>query len=111
MDDRCKSLREALERSRAGKSRWRCPQSLRSEVIAFAREQQAAGESVSKIAHDVGLSESGLSRWLRQAEGGFREVRVRAESRPSADLVLVTPRGFRLEGLDAGLALRLLREL
>ncbi len=111
MDDRCKSLREAIERSRAGKIRWRCPPGLRSEVVAFTRERQAAGEGVGKIARDVGLSESGLSRWLRLAEGGFRQVRIGAESASNGDLVLVTPRGFRLEGLSEGLAVRLLREL
>ncbi len=111
MDDRSKSLREAIERSRAGKSRWRCPQGLRSEVVAFTRERQTAGEGVAKVARDVGLSESGLSRWLRLADGGFREVRIRPESPASGDLVLVTPRGFRLEGLNEDLALRLLREL
>ena len=111
MDDRCRSLREAIERSRAGKSRWRCPQGLRSEVVAFTRERQAQGEGLAKIARAVGLSESGLSRRLRAAGGGFREVRIRPDLVSGSDLVLVTPRGFRLEGLSEDLALRLLREL
>lgn len=112
MDDRCRCLREAIERSRAGKSRWRCPQGLRSEVVALARERRAAGEGLARIARDLGLSESGLSRWLRPSgDTGFREVRLGPESSSSGDLVLVTPRGFRLEGLSEGLALRLLREL
>lgn len=111
MDDRCRSLREAIERSRAGKVRWRCPRGLRSEIVALTRERQAGGEGVGRIALDLGLSESGLSRWLRSAEERFREVRIRPESSSGEDLVLVTPRGFRLEGLSEGLALKLLREL
>lgn len=111
MDDRGRSLRESLENSRAGKNRWRCPQDLRSEVVGYARDRRAEGDGVSKIAGDLGLSESGLSRWLRPAQSGFREVRIRPESSSPAGLVLVTPRGFRLEGLSASVALRLLREL
>lgn len=62
------------------RSRWRCPQGLRSEVVAFARERQAAGDGLKRIASDLGLSESGLSRWLRPAtDGRFREVRLRPE--------------------------------
>lgn len=112
MDDRSRSLREAIERSRAGKSRWRCPQGLRSEIVALARERRSSGEGLARIARDLGLSESGLSRWLRlSANVGFREVRLRPEPSASGNLVLVTPRGFRLEGLSESLALRLLREL
>jgi len=111
MDDRYRSLREAIERSRSGKTCWQCPQGLRSEVVALARKRQAGGEGVGRIARELGLSESGLSRWLRSADGGFREVRIRPESSPAGDLALVTPRGFRLEGLSETLALRLLQEL
>ena len=111
MDDRCRSLRKAIAQDRAGKKRWQCPPGLRAEAVALARERQARGEGVERIAKDLGLSESGLSRWLRSAEGRFREVRIRPEPLATEALVLVTPRGFRLEGLSEALALRLLREL
>jgi hypothetical protein len=113
MDDRARALREALEKSRGGRPRWRCPSGLRSEVVSYARERQALGEGIGSIAQALGLSESCLSRWLRACGGGFRAVRVsqpEAES-SSGGLVLVTPRGFRLEGLTARLALRFLQEL
>ena len=111
MDDRGKSLRKALAESRLGKSRWRCPLDLRAKVIDYAKARRSHGDGVAKIAVDLGLSESGLSRWLRFRQEGFREVRIRAESPTAADLALVTPRGYRLEGLSESLALRLLREL
>jgi len=111
MDDRCRSLRDAIAQSRVGTRRWQCPPGLRSEAVALARERQTSGEGVGRIAKDLGLSESGLSRWLRSAESGFREVRIRPEPSSTAGLVLVTPRGFRLEGLSEALAVRLLREL
>lgn len=111
MDDRCRVLRKAIEQSRSGQSCWQCPQGLRSEVVAFARERQAGGEGVGRIARALGVSSTGLARWLGSTDGGFRPVRVRQRSSPTEDLVLVTPRGFRLEGLTEALALRLLREL
>lgn len=111
MDDRCRLLREALGRRRSGKGRWRCPPGLRSEVVAYASDRRAEGESVARIAVELGLSEGGLRRWLRSGEGGFREVRIAADPSSSVGLVLVTPRGFRLEGLSEALALRFLREL
>ena len=111
MDDRGESLREALAESRIGKSRWRCPGGLRAEVIDYAKDRRSHGDGVATIAVELGVSESGLSRWLHSAEAGFREVRIRPESSSAADLVLVTPRGYRLEGLSEGLAVRLLREL
>ena len=113
MDDRSKALREALEQNRQGQARWRCPAGLRSEVVAYAEERRGAGEGIRPIAAELGLSESCLSRWLRVGQGGFRSVRVpppRPEPTPEG-LVLVTPRGFRLEGLTAPLALRFLQEL
>ena len=53
MDEQLQELREAIERSRSGKSVWRCPSSLRSEIASYAR----------------GHRESGVS-WLRIAEAG-----------------------------------------
>ena len=118
MDDQCRILREAIERVRAGRLRWRCPPGLRSEVVAFARERHSRGVSVAKIARDLDLSVNGLSRWLRSvdkelesAQRGFREVRIQPEPSSAGVLVLVTPRGFRLEGLSENQALRMLREL
>ena len=80
MDDRGESLREALAESRMGKSRWRCPLGLRSEVIDYAKDRRSHGDGVAKIAVELGVSESGLLRWLRSTKADFREVRIRSES-------------------------------
>ncbi len=112
MQDRTHALREALEKSRGGQKRWSCPEGLRSEVVSYAQSRRASGAGVRLIAEELGLSLSGLSRWLKKAVQ-FRSVRVaRAVPVPvSAELVLVTPHGFRLEGLSTSQALDLLREL
>ncbi len=113
MDERAASFREAVDRSKDGQTRWRCPESLRSEIVSYARERQTLGDGIGSIAADVGLSESCLGRWLRAPSGGFRRVRISQPTTESAsgDLVLVTPRGFRVEGLSLPSALRLLLEL
>lgn len=112
MQDQTEALRAALEKSRAGRKRWRCPAGLRSEVVTYAQSRRGSGVGVRLIAVELGLSASGLSRWLKR-EGRFRSVRVaQAESvAVSAGLVLVTPQGYRLEGLSTSQALHLLREL
>lgn len=113
MHEQTQTLRESLEQSRVGQGRWRCPDDLRSKVVAYAKRRRASGLAVRRIAQELGLGESCLTRWLRPKRAGFRPVRVTAASaKPEVrDLVLVTPQGFRLEGLTTSQALRLLREL
>jgi len=69
----------------------------------------------------VGVSASALQRWGARerspaVRAGLRRVRVRREWVPvqavaSATLVLISPAGFRVEGLGVAQALELLREL
>ena len=103
-------LREAITRSRAGQTRWRCPAPLREEIVGFTQERRREGVSVKKIATQLGMSESGLNRWLQKADGRLRPVRV-IEKSSSRDLVLVTPGGYRLEGLSSSSAADVLRRL
>lgn len=106
-------LRESITRSRAGRVRWRCPEGLREEILELARERQGSGLSVLKIAQELGLSESTLLRWLKAGTSQLRPVRI-AEAPPviaSAPLVLVTPNGYRLEGLNTASAAEVLRRL
>lgn len=104
-------LRESITQSRIGQNRWRCPTPLREEIVEFAQARRREGCSVKKIAEELGVSESGLSRWLPSGSGRLRPVRV-AEKRSSPDqLVLVTPGGYRLEGLSASSAAEVLRGL
>jgi hypothetical protein len=79
--------------------------------------RREAGVGLAMVAADLGLSESSLSRWIAAERatagdtGRLREVRVAKPEAMSSGLSLVTPRGYRVEGLDAKSALRLLREL
>jgi len=117
MEERTQELRLALERSRAGRSRWQCPRGLRSEVVELVASRREGGEGLATVAADLGLSDSSLSRWIAAersgsgANGRLREIRVAEPGPRPVGLSLVTPRGYRVEGLDTDSVLRLLREL
>jgi len=112
-------LREAI----AGLGRHRTqplPQELHAEVERYAALRRA-GASWRTIAGSVGVSTSALQRAGAREQSpairaGLRRVRVRREWVPSqavasATLVLISPAGFRIEGLGVSQALEMLREL
>jgi hypothetical protein len=67
------------------------------------------------VAADLGISALSLQRWLEQGEPArFRPVEVEPESvsiSRERGLVLITPRGYRVEGLEAEELSSLLRVL
>jgi len=97
------------------------PQGLHAEVKRYAALRRRAGASWRTIAESVGVSASALQRWgagerRLGAQPGLRRVRVRGEGAPgkaiaTAPLVLISPSGFRVEGLGVAQALEMLRGL
>jgi hypothetical protein len=68
------------------------------------------------VARDLGLSTQCLGRWLRvqPSPAPLRRVAVAPEPealRPPAGLVLLTPQGHRVEGLDRDGLIAVLRAL
>lgn len=110
-------LRETIARNRAGRPHWRCPNALRERIVAFARQRQQAGETMTRIAEQVGLSVTCVRRWMKAGDGPrLRPVRIaETSSSPSStsrdSLALITPNGYRLEGLNAATAVDVLRRL
>lgn len=114
MDDRAREYRAKLdELRRRGGARWRTPQVLRDEIAAWARKLRAEGHRLGSIAAAIGLSESALGRWLSSGGGGgeLRRVRVVEGGPAPGRLVVVTPAGYRLEGLSLSQAVDVLRRL
>jgi transposase len=113
------SLQKAIEESRAAwpGPRWRCSAELRKEIVAYARIEVAAGASIRGTARQLGMSVNTLARWLAerrgQASSGFRPVQMEPEQGQQArrDLVLVSPDGYRVEGLEVEQVLTLLSRL
>ena len=82
----------------------RYPEDLRQEAVVLARSGMLAGQSLGSVASELGLGCATLTRWLEGApREGLRPVTVQWEPEPSplppSTLVLVSPSGWRIEGL------------
>lgn len=91
------------------------PDEVREVLVACALEQRERGKSWAAIAEALGVSSSGLIRWSKRrivcCEGAVPvEVRV-AEPSEGLPVTLVSPAGYRIEGLGVSEALAALREL
>ena len=120
----CEQLSQELGEIRTSRrsKRWRCPPDLRSRAVSYAKVCRERGEPFFDIAVRLGLVESTLTRWFRtekaKEQPGFRSVSIvrrdveetTAQSFAS-QLRLLTPQGYRVEGLDAQTLAYLLRVL
>jgi len=92
----------------------RIPDTVRARVLAYARRARAAGQSWARIAQHVGLSVGSLKKWARTPPPArwLVPVAVTAASEVSAAaLVVVSPGGYRVEGLDLPTTTALLHAL
>ena len=93
----------------------RIPDGVRARVLAYIRRQRAVGASWQTVARAVGVSASALKNWSRVSPPARRLLPVvvsPAETEPSAPgLAIVSPAGYRVEGLDLATATALLRAL
>ena len=117
----CEQLAEEIgEQLSAGRSKkWRCPAELRTRIVSYSQLCRERGEPYGEIAARLGLVESTLARWLRRErirqEAGFRSVAIVPTEegepciQPAPAMRLVTPHGYRVEGLDAETLAYLLR--
>jgi hypothetical protein len=114
MDARVKRFRaEALQQGFGGVGS-RYPLELRRLAVSVVRERRS--EPLSRVATELGVSVVSLQRWLEQAEPAqFRPVTLQAEpvegGKTPAGPVLITPRGYRVEGLGVESLAALLRAL
>ena len=84
---------------------------MREEVVDYARTQRACGKSWKTIAREVGLSASGLQRWFVEAPQ-LMQVKIVPDREPDAPKVsLISPHGYRIEGLTLEEALYALGRL
>lgn len=94
----------------------RVPEELRRVAVRFGRWALDEGESLGEAAAQLGVSRATLERWLDEEPAGdsslVREVVVREEEAGAgAGLTLVTPEGFRIEGLAVADLTALVRSL
>lgn len=115
MDDQVKQFRAAVQKLGGPGRGRRYPQALRDLAVSYRAETQAAGRSLRAAAADLGIAEATLDRWVSSAgqegwQGGLQEV-VLADSVSSSPLSVVTPGGYRVEGLSLPEITTLLRSL
>jgi len=96
----------------------RVPEELRRVAVRFGLWALDEGESLGEAAARLEVSRATLERWLDEEPAGgsspVREVVVRAEEAGAgsgAGLTLVTPEGFRIEGLAVADLTALVRSL
>ena len=85
---------------------------LRRRVMAYVERARAQGMSWSRLSGELGIPAHTLSRWGSEPSdgGGFVSVRT-PQSQGKGTITLVSPQGWRLEGLDTQTAVTLLRSL
>jgi hypothetical protein len=114
MDRRVKQFREGARRENHGRRGHRYSGELRELAVGFAAEKRREGWSLARAAEQLGVPAMSLTRWIR-ARGvreAFRKVELVADSAAErSQLVLVTPEGFRIEGLGVDNARVLLEVL
>ena len=119
MDDRIRQLRTEAHQLVRGKvpRAIRYPAAFRAAAVALARPRLGRGVAVARVARDLGLPTQCLGRWLhaQPAAAPLRRVAVIPEREvapaPPARLVLLTPQGHRVEGLDRDGLIAVLRAL
>lgn len=118
MPDAIRQLRAEARQFAHGKApkAVRYPVAFRGAVAAVVRRQLDDGVALHRVAGQLGLPGRSLARWLQQsAPPVLRPVTVRPEPVPvvtaAIGLVLITPRGVRVEGLDRDTLLAVLRRL
>jgi hypothetical protein len=110
MESEIRKLRAALARREGGRGRRFAPE-IRRQISGVGRRLRDEGASWSGIGAALGLPTATV-RGLCDAEGpGFARVEVVDDAVTVSGLVVVTPSGYRVEGLDANGAATLLRQL
>ena len=82
--------------------------------MALGRTRLRHGDSVNRIARELGISEPTLAGWLRpRGRSILRPVALAPDSAPPGEsgFVLISAHGVRVEGLDRDTLIAVLRAL
>lgn len=116
------AIRETVGRLEPVGRRRRYGAQLREEILRYLEAGSARGRSPEELTAAIGVPVKTAARWrLQRRRGGGQvmagsaaivPVSLRADgAKPRTGLVVVTPAGVRLEGLDVPAAISVLRAL
>jgi hypothetical protein len=104
-NDEGEKLRREIGRRESARGRLR--RDLRERCERYAAAREAAGAAQKLIASELGVSAMSVQRWLRAKQKAtttamvpVRVVAPRPHQELAESLVMTTPRGLRVEGLD-----------
>jgi hypothetical protein len=107
MRDAIRKLRQQVAMLPDGR-RKRFPATVREEISRLGQRLRAEGKSWREVGAELGVHVESVRRFCQQKRPGFAAVEVVEEaSRP----VVVSPRGFRVEGLTVAAVAELLERL
>lgn len=114
MGQEAQKFRDQSKQSNQGRSRAgrRYSAELRHLAVSYLEKCLQRGETRGSAARKLGVSELTLKRWQTEGKrnGRLRQVEV-IDRKSSDDMVLVTPEGYRVEGLSEPGVIRLLGQL
>lgn len=114
MPDTTESICAQVARTRPRSPTQGFPAEVRARVGAWARAQREAGVSFESMATLLRVNPSTVREWAQRASTStFLPVQIEAEPchAPTAPPTLVSPRGYRVEGLDLAQLVSLLERL
>ena len=81
-------------------------------ALSYLEDGLRKGLGPTEAAGNLGVSEVTLQRWLKESRehGSLKQVKI-VEMESANDFVLLTPTGYRVEGLSEESLLRLLGQL
>ena len=109
MQRRAAQFRESVRAGNGGRQeRRRFSGEQREEALAYLEARRLDGVSVASVAAELGIGKTTLERWRRRRTSF---VRVEAVAADGATVCVVSPSGYRIEGLSLDQAAELLSRL
>lgn len=111
-NDEITALRREVARHEKGRGK-RYPADLKRRVVAYARRQRDAGATYDAVAEALGLALETVRRWCSISSDARASTLVPVEvvAEPSSPVTIISPSGYRLEGLAPAEAVAVLRAL
>lgn len=112
------TLLEQFRNEAEGRATVRYAKELRDVAVQYARQQKQMGRGLTRVAKELGVTVVSLRAWMTEADSSFLPVelcagsgRVDSETQAHGAVRLVSPCGYRVEGLSVESAYQLLRLL